>query len=547
MKKRVRFVIGFATFVAAGCTVKVNGEVHKFGLSGEEETKPGSGQSGSGSGSGSSASPDDLAAELAGGTTPAGQTVTLKPDFSPNPTVIGTFSTKGEVSISGQPHGASSCSGYVGEQATAVINLTSPRKHTRISAPGAKLILAEFGNKQYSCRDVYDGTPSVMLDEWPAGPITIFVGGRKDQTYSYELRVEDEERPIDILWKDKVKATEIAELPKDPLVFTQTTAATAGHKGSRCGKGYFRDTPDLVFSLKRPLGDMTIDVRSAKPFDVELVGPLNESGRDLPIHCGSDGRIGIGRMEAGLYGLRIGTDKSGDETLFHAVVRGKDTTRNPAQPPAKFPDAIALDESVVMWHYPQLQQSDMETNEAVREAVFLSAPKELFVFPKFNMDKSVAEIVGGGFSRDPKAPAPEYPKENEPLLLIQKSGLVVASDGALFRVNMKDLQADPGGAVVLPSRPRNTWLSFDQALRSKGPEDERAIAAWKKAEDAVDDCDDRARHNIEATFQTLCGGFVKAADARKAALEKELAKHREARRTASLAKIKPRVEGLFKK
>jgi hypothetical protein len=279
---------------------------------------------------------------------------------------------------------------------------------------------------------------------------------------------------------------------------------------------------------------------------VEVVGPLNETGRNLPTSCGNDDRVNFNRMEAGIYGLRIGTEKSGDEVLFHVVVRSKDTTRNPTLPPSKFADKIALEESIVTWHYPQLTQQDMETSEANREAIFLSAPKELFVFPKFNMDKSVAEVIGGG-SRDKNAPAPEYPKENEPLLLLNKNGLVVASDGAVFRVNMKDLQADPGGAVAFPATPRNTWLPFDQAVRSKGPEDEKSFAAWQKAEKEVDKCEERARSNVEASFESLCTSTQKAAEKKKETLEKDLAKTRVARRAASLGKIKPKVEALFKK
>ncbi|MBK8251404.1 MAG: hypothetical protein IPK82_01885 [Polyangiaceae bacterium] len=545
MENRVRFVIGVATLLAAGCTVKVNGQVHKFGLTGEEEKKPAEAGSGTTAATdGNSA--DALANELAGGTTPAGQTVTLKSDFAPNPTLVGTFSTKAEVSISGQPHGASNCSGYVGESASAVIKFTSAMKRTRISAPGARLILAEFGDKKYVCRDVYGGeTPSVMLDpEWPTGDVAIYVGGQKDQTYNYEIRVEDEQRPLDIAWKSN-KAVELNEVPKDPVVITQTTPTTAGTKSGHCGNSFYRDTPDVVFSLKRPLGDMSIEVRSAKPVDIELIGPLNEDGRNLPRKCGSDDRITFSRMEAGIYGLRIGTEKSGEEALYHVIVRGKETTRNPIMVPSKFSDKIGLEQSVITWHYPQLLQQDMETSDANREAIFMSAPKELFVFPKFNMDKSVAEVIGG--SNNAKgAPAPEYPKENEPLLMINRNGWVMGIDGAIYRVNMKDLQADPSGAVAIPAAPRNTALSFDQAVKARGPEDAKAYAAWEKANKDADGCYDRARGNVEGTPESICGSFDKAAEKKKEALEKELTKNRVARRAASLNKVKPKVEALFK-
>jgi len=550
MRNTVRSLIGFAIVATAGCTVKVNGEVHKFGLSGEEEKKAPAPGSTTGT---DAANPDALAAELAGETAPAapsGQLYTLKTDFAPNPTVVGTYSSTGEVSISGQPHGVSRCSGYVGEEPAVILNLTGSMKNTRISAPGAGLILAELGDRQYVCDEAgYNGeAPSVMLDEWPAGQLKLFVGGGKDKTFKYEVRVEDEKRPLDILWKTKVKTVDVAEIPKDPLILSEVTATTTGMKGGRCGNGFFRDMPDVAFQLKRPLGDVTIEVRSAKPIDVQLVGPLNETGRNIPTSCFNDDRTTINRMEAGLYGLRVGTAASGAEVLYHIVVRGKDTSRNGVLAPAKFAEEATVDESVISWHYPQLTSNDLETSEANRESISLSAPKAVFVFPKFNMDKSVASVMGAAStSSDKGAPTPEYPKENEPLLLLDKSGYVMAADGSMYRVNMKDLGADPGGAVVVPATPRNTALSFDRAVASRGPEDAKAYAAYEKAQKDLQACEGRSRVSVEGTFQSLCGPSEKALDKKKDALEKELTKNRVARRAASLAKIKPRVETLFKK
>lgn len=555
MNKLVGTLVGLSVVATCGCVVKVNGQVRKFGLDGEEkvsaeEAAKMGGVPAKTEEDGKAASPDELAAELAKGTTPAGQRVSLKPDFSPNPSVLGTFSSKAEVNVHDQPHGANSCSGYVGTEPAAVLEFTSAMKNTRISAPGALILLAEFGDRKYICKEGGEGSgpPTATLDpEWPATPIKLFVGGRKGETYNYELRVEDANRPLDILWKSKVKTQEIAEVPKEPIVITDTTASTAGVKG-RCGQSFFRDMPDIAFVLKRPLGDMSVEVRSAQPIDVQIVGPLNETGRNIPTNCLNDDRFSWNRMEAGMYGLRIGTKDSGAQVLYHIVVRNKDSARNPTLPPTKFVDAATVDESVVTYHYPQLGEGDLTTSDANREAVFLSAPKPLFVFPKFNMDKSVAEVIGGGrLSGDKNAPAPEYPKENEPLLLLNRNGYVMAADGSLFRVNMKDLQADPGGAIAIPAAPRNLTLSFDEAVRRKGPEDKKAFDAWEKAGKDVDACDARARSSFEGTFESMCSGLQKAEEKKQEALEKELLKNRTARRTASLAKIKPRLETVFGK
>lgn len=556
MNKLVGGLVGLSVVATCGCVVKVNGQVRKFGLDGEEKVsaeeaaKMGGVPAKTDDDKGG-ANPDDLAAELAKGTTPAGQRVSLKPDFSPNPAVLGTFSTKAEVNVRDQPHGVSNCSGYVGTEPAAVLEFTSAMKNTRISAPGAQLIVAELGDRKYICKEggYGGGVPSVMLDpEWPSTPIKLFVGGRKGETYNYELRVEDEKRPIDILWKSKVKTQELAEVPKEPIVITDTTPGTAGVKG-RCGQSFFRDVPDIALSLKRPLGDMTVEVRSAQPIDVQFVGPLNDTGRNIPTSCLNDDRGSWSRMEAGMYGLRIGTKEPGAQVLYHIVVKNKDSVRNPTLPPTKFVDAATVEESVITWHYPQLTTSDLETSDANRESIFLSAPKALFVFPKFNMDRSVAEVLGGANVRssDKKAPPLEYPKENEPLLLLSSNGYVMAADGSLFKVNMKDLQADPGGAVAIPAAPRNLAMSFDGAVAKRGPEDKKAYDAWQKAGKDVNACDARARGSFEGTFETMCSGLAKTEEKKKEALEKELLKNRTARRTASLAKIKPRLETVFKK
>lgn len=542
MNNVVRCLIGLTVMVTSGCVVKVNGKVHTYGLSGEEKVEEKKGD-----GKGGDVNPDELAAQLAAGTTPTGQSVTLKSDYSPNPSVVGTFSSKAEVSISGQPHGISNCSGYVGESPAATIKFTSAMKSTRISAPGAGLIVAEFGDRKYICDEGgYDSPPNVMLNpEWPGNDdIKIYVGGRKDETYNYSIKVEDETRPIDILWKGKIKTIDVAEIPKDPVVVSELTVKEAGVKG-RCGQSYFRETPDLAFQLKRPLGDISIDVRSAQAIDVQIIGPLTDDGRKIPSRCMSDDRVQFNRMEAGLYAIYVGTAAPNTEVLYHAVLRGKETTRNPVFPPTKFVDAATVDESVITWHFPQLSVSDAENSDPNREALFLTSPKPVFVFPKFNMDKSVAQIQGGVATGD--SSKNEYPKENEPLLLLNKNGYVMAADGALFQVNMKDLQADPGGNVAVPAAPRNTGLSFDRALAAKGPEDAKAIAAYEKAQKAVQACYDRQRSSYEGGFENACVGLEKAEQKAKETLEKELTKNRVARRAASLAKVKTRLETVFKK
>lgn len=582
MRNTVRFLIGFAVVATAGCTVKVNGEVHKFGLSGEDEKKK-AGETGA-------ADTDALAAELAGGAAASGatQSFTLNPDYTPNPKILSNLVVTATESLDKAPHGVSRCNGYVGETPAAVVSLPSGLRKARISAPGAEVIVAEFGDRKYVCDETQttNGVPSVMMDEWPSGEMRLFVGGRKDKTFKYEIRIEDEVRPVDILWKSKVKAIDLAELPKDPILISEITPALAAFKEPNgCSNSAFREVPDVAFELKRPLTDVTIEVRSAKPVNVMLVGPLTETGRDIRRNCFNDDRSTMNRMEAGMYGLKIGTESPGAQVLYHVVVRGKDTSRNPVQAPLKFAEIIDLKESVITWHYPQLNTDDLEKSDPNRESLFLSAPGALFVFPKFNLDKTVADAVGFTDitgNRDEKStntpkdakplPAADYPKENEPLLLLKDNGAVMAADGSVFKVDMKDLAADPGGAIAIPTVARNASISFNRSLELKGPEDAKAIATFEKAQKDFEACQNRINNAASAKIDSIrATGYWRtqgsqidavndAADRqiesscrpkdlekKKEALWAELAKTRTARRTASLAKIKPRLEATIKK
>lgn len=542
MRNTARILFAVAVVASSGCVVKVNGKVHKFGLDGEVKTEENKDGKADGK-DGKDMSADELAAQLKSNT--PGQSVTYKPDFSPNPVVVGSFTTTGTVDIREQPHGINNCSGYVGESPSAIIKFTSGMKQTRISAPGAKVIVAEFGDRKYICDSSYNENPSVMLNpEWPGNDeIRVYVGGSKGETYNYKIKVEDETRPIDILWKDKGKQVELAEVPKDPIVISELTTKDQGVKG--CDGRYFRETPDVVFNLKRPLGDMRIGVRSAKDIAVQFVGPLTADGRKINTQCyggNSGSEITFGRWEAGTYGLRIGTKTSGEEALYHLVVRGKDSTRNPVFVPTKFVDAATLEESVLADHFPQLGSGDHES-DANRLSLFNAAPAAVFVFPKFNMDKTVAQIIS--YTGDEKKA--EYPKENEALLLLNDRGRVLAADGAEFSVNMKDLQADPTGAVFVPAAPRDVEIGWDWALRVRSKEDLSAYNAWERAGNATGDCYARPRGWFEVKASVACASFDASEDRAKANLEKTMLKNRTKNRAATLAKIKPRIETLFKK
>jgi hypothetical protein len=263
------------------------------------------------------------------------------------------------------------------------------------------------------------------------------------------------------------------------------------------------------------------------------------------------------------------------------VVRGKGTALDPRTAPAKFPELVPLEQRVVTGHFPLLDDDDAHDSDPTREWLFMTAPKQLFVFPKYDLDGKVAKLYAtakrGGYSYSsgkspwhPKAPAEAFPKANEPLLLLA-SGQALAADGSIFNVEMKDVTDKPSGAVVIPASARNPHLTWDHAVHARGPEDDKVYQAYEKAVKDYDACNDRvwkpAEKQIEAIrarpwWQQSEGQIQQIKDAASAsvdrtckpdALEKkkedtwmELMKSRSARRDAALGRVKVRIEALFK-
>lgn len=579
----LRAGFGLAVLVVlSGCTVSVNGKTKTYGLSDlmgsssekSEEAKSESGGSGSGSASGASGKDDDDDAAPRSSDT---KNVAVKNGFHPNPIVVDGFA--GKATVGTDKHGVrSGCDGYVMEDPAVVLDVESETSDLELSAPGAGVILAESGGKYWCDTPMSIGqVPRIKPTGLPAGKIKLYIGElHSGQNIKFSVRVEDTKRAIDLAWRDKVKPVAITEDLKEPLIVTQSTPATKGMRDDRsfhCGKGYYHDTPDFAFELKRPITDLQLDFRSShlEQLDVELIGPVPDNGRNLPSRCIENVPQGFGRLEPGLYVLRVGPQENAASWLYHLVLTSKGATRDPKTMPSKFAENVPLAERVVTGHFPILTMDDVHDSDATREWLFMNAPKQLFVYPKYDLDAKVAHVYGaarrGGYTTNsfhPKVGAEAYPKANEPLLLIGR-GQVLAADGSLFNVDMKDLADKPSGAAVLPSASRNPHLTWDHALYARAPEDEKAIAAYEKAKKDYDACEDRlwkpAEKQIDAIrarpwWQQSEGQIQQIKDATNAAVDRTckpdaleqkrldtwagLMKSRSARRDASLAKIKAR-------
>lgn len=571
-----RSCFGLALLVAAsGCMVNVNGKTKTYGLSdligsSSESSEDGKKEAkGEGDASGDEADDTPRSSDT--------KTVAVKASFHPNPIIVSGLA--GEAAVNTDKHGVrNGCNGYVGDDPAVVLDMEQESGDIEVSAPGGGVLLAEIGGK-YWCDSASSigQVPRIKADKLPAGKIKIFVGElNKGTKIKFSVRVEDTKRAIDLAWKDKVKPVVLNEDLKQPIIVTQTTPTTKGVKDDRsfrCGKGFTRETPDFAFELKRPLTDLQLDFRSshASQMDLVILGPIPEDGRNLPSRCIENVPQSFGRMEPGLYVARVSPEENGAAWLYHLVLTSKGTPREPKTLPTKFADNVPFEERVVTGHFPLLTVDDVHDSDATREWLFVNAPKQLFVYPKYDLDDKVARVYGaarrGGYTTSsfhPKAPAEVFPKANEPLLLLSR-GQVLAADGSIFNVEMKDLTDKPSGALALPSASRNPHLTWDHALYAHAPEDDKLVAAYEKANKDLDACEDRvwnpAEKQIDAIrarpwWQQSEGQIQQIKDATSAAFDRTckpdalkqkqldtwaaLMKSRSARRDAALGRVKAR-------
>jgi hypothetical protein len=112
-----------------------------------------------------------------------------------------------------------------------------------------------------------------------------------------------------------------------------------------------------------------------------------------------------------------------------------------------------------------------EAPAAVRQKIFATASRGLFVYPPFDLDEKTSWTIDRTFGR---------PRKNEPLLVVGRSQngdgtrvTVIAADGAAYAVAPTDLRAAPDGAPVLPEKARP--VNLGERLRSGlvGPEREK--------------------------------------------------------------------------
>jgi len=499
-----------------------------------------------------------------------------------NPTVVRGVRSATEIDIS--KLGLRDCDGHVGRTPSAVLTLSAPMKDLALTAEGADSVVVMFGGSGACAVAATAGdVPSIRLADWPAGRIEIYVGGmHRGDTINATLRLEDLGRPVELAWeKDAAQPRlALAAPPADARVLATRTAGdlveNTGYTG--CRHAFFHAAPDLVLDVSQPVDGLGLEVRSHESLDIQIVGPLTPDRRNLQATCWNEKdlmtqRHAFPRLEPGTYALFFGSEER-RAPVANVILAGDKSTKDPLALAPAVPDTLAVAERDVLLYFPFLTSDALLDSDQLAAGLFAKAPASLFVFARNDLAATKPELVtsssdgGGATWPGASAPAIDYPRKDEPLLLVG-GGWVVTADGLVFHVQPGDLAERPSGPLAFPAAARPAPATFQHHVNVRGGEDDKVGSAWLAAAKKYDDCQfkisaavveriqalqregtDAAARKIEQ-IQHATAAKVDAA-CKPAALDKKrlatwdaLIKTRDARRSAALTGAKARLGGLF--
>ncbi len=431
-------------------------------------------------------------------------TVTLTHSFRPNPLVIRGQSHPRPLSLRRNFGTASRCSGWVAREPDAVIVLPRglPRARFTFSGGGEGFgdVYIQLPDRKYYC-----GQRKVTLDSWPAGRLGIYFRRQtmwRNKVGPFTITVEDLSRPRTSTWSARVKTIVLPKKLSKPRIFSGATGddlqLSRNHRDYSCQNLVVATEPIALLKVDRPRDDLMYALTSSGRVALQIIGPITKSRRGMRERCRVGAHGKIGRLEPGVYALKVGqrAKKRGVAAVGYTLLFRTEHTRMNPFAVAAVPAGLPVRARMVSRHYPQLDKDFWRSNERLQR-LFASAPKELFVFPTFDLDKASAKQVGSQTRR------PIYPRKNEPMLLFANRW-IVGADGATFSVQKYSyLATSPTGPIALPRAPRNLELSSSDAIKQLGAKDQAAYKAHRRRMAAEKRCVDRVWSPTNRTIAAL--------------------------------------------
>jgi hypothetical protein len=495
-------LLSVGAIIGAGCTVMVNGKPRRIGGGGDD--------------------PPPVTASTPTATTPPAAPDGKQPPPPPPGTavVLRADATLARDPIVAQTSAAfdttfSHVFGFSAKHDCRASDLPSrPVASIDIASPGVDLAIAVHGH-----HGMQEGFVLRVGDRyWEACDATLrapkggFPPGRYD-IYPYQYVHENGAVPFDVeiyapeakrTWSERVQKVTIAGKLAKPMFVEVTTAKNRRalrdeHAGNGCSKAAFASEPDVAITVERELPGLVVrPLPTEMPVLLrrELADGKNENQRYCQRGGGerghgptyrADSEIGLAKQE-GTFGISVGTADPAHETKVTLMIFDDSTVFDPAAVVPFGSDALSINDRVLARQFPQLDVRDLGlrdyTHAELTARVFATAPRHAFVYAKHDFDK---DLVGG--------PGPEYPKRDEPLLVVDASADstdVLAADGLTYRVKTSHLVAAPSGPIAVLATPRAIDPAIDTAIAMLPPEAHALVDAHRARLAKWDTCRERA-------------------------------------------------------
>ncbi len=411
----------------------------------------------------------------------------------------------------------------------AVLDLPGGLPATRLSlqrGAGIGLYLVEDGGAAHCTSLAEDqrreqARGSVDVPSLPAGHHKLYVLGPDQQRPQrpahpkgplyFDVELEDLSRPRPVPWDATTLRWELAG-PIDKPLIAQVKPDGRGPARVICDDPRERiagqqaaDRPDLLLDVKRPLEGLLLRKVSFGESIVALEGPFGPDGREageLRVHClrsSNDSPAAMPRLEPGLHALRVGLDRNSNTVTL--LLGDPKTTQEPAKRVVDPPAEATLEQRTLALYYPMLPFSGRPGGErafatvdlATRQALFLDAPRRLFVYATFDLDEASASSLNISQLSRPEGTV-GYPRQDEALLVLAQDRerlWLLAADGTGWVVKRSYVALTPKGRATVPGALRNVKVTPDDLRVIATPAELREVDTLDKKLDKESACIER--------------------------------------------------------
>lgn len=556
-----------AAAVMSGCgLVKVQGNVFGTGVGGAPASSPASGNA--------QASRAATSEKGAAPARPVGKpihTVTLGPAIAQNPPAFLDVSVKADTAPKelGVTEFNDCFKGRLSSTPAVAITVPAAVKGTSVYVSGdvrGAVLLAP--DNQYYCRTHERPEDfSVGPAEWKPGTYTLHILATEDGPQKVDVYVRDHEHKV--AFDDKVRKETLNTAPATPLVISGPVRTRIFQRNDHC-RGLFAEQPDAIIEATRPIGEMHLMLGwSPEKYRFRVEKLAASGGRPEGVYCEDDNELKFGNME-GRFAVYVGRSTRTDAGPYTLYAYGEKTERDMFQVAPTVPEKLATADRALPHHFPFLgdRHDDHATGDRIRQELFLRAPRQLFVYAKYDHDANSAKPWPSAYAR--------YPKKGEPLLVLQDNGgddlKVLAADAATYLIKRSGISEQPDGAVVVPTVSGVTILDRGRTANEQmtgpwEPEDAAVYAKYEAKDKAFDACADRIWDGVNPQIDVLHKSWWNAnrdnqIDAIKDATDRQISaacgrpaldklrqetyakiqQQRAARRADRLAKIRARFE-----